>query len=211
MIITIGRELGSGGRKIGKLVAEELGLPFYDKELLSEAAKKSGLTQECFERADERARHDLGVGLFGFRFPFLGDASAPIVPGFSNDTIFQFQSDTIRTIVEESPLGCVFVGRCANYVLRDKNPFNVFISATEDSRVKRIVSYFNCSEKEAKEWIKKIDKQRAAYYDFYTSVKWGEAKNYHLSLNSSALGEDSCVRLIVQSAKAYYANLGEKK
>lgn len=211
MIITIGRELGSGGRKIGKLVAEELGLPFYDKELLSEAAKKSGLTQECFERADERARHDLGVGLFGFRFPFLGDASAPIVPGFSNDTIFQFQSDAIRSIVDESSSGCVFVGRCANYVLRDKNPFNVFISASEESRVKRIITYFNCSEKEAKEWIKKIDKQRAAYYDFYTSVKWGEAKNYHLSLNSSALGEDSCVRLIVQSAKAFYANLGEKK
>ncbi len=200
MIITIGRELGSGGREIGRRVAERLGYGFYDKELLLEAAKKSGLAPECFEKADERTERSIGTGLFGMRFPFLGDGASSIVPGFTNDTIFQIQSDTLRTIAESEQKGVVFVGRCADYVLRDMaGLLNVFVSADEADRVKRVVSYFSCNESVALDKIHKVDRQRASYYEYYTSKDWGEARGYHLCLNSSRFGVDGCIDMILRA------------
>ena len=194
-------ELGSGGREIGRRVAEKLGCGFYDKELLLEAAKKSGLAPECFEKADERAERSIGTGLFGMRFPFLGDGASSIVPGFTNDTIFQIQSDTLRSIAETEKNGVVFVGRCADYVLRDmEGLLNVFVSADEEDRVKRVMSYFSCSESAARDKIHKVDRQRASYYEYYTSKDWGMAQSYHLCLNSSRFGVERCVGVILSAA-----------
>lgn len=200
MILTIGRELGSGGREIGKKVADSLGFQFFDKELLLEAAKKSGLTTECFERADEKAEHSVVSGIFGMRFPFLGDGSVSFVPGFTNDTIFKIQSDVMRSVAENASNGLVFVGRCADYVLRDNgNLLSVFISADLNDRIERTMNYFSCNSRDAEDKIKKIDRQRASYYEYYTSKQWGDARGYHICLNSSRLGIENCVDIIINA------------
>lgn len=198
MIITIGRQLGSGGLEIGRLLAERLNLAFYDKELLTEAARHSGICPECFQQVDEQAKRTFGgVGIFGMRFPFVGDGNTSYNSMISGDNLFLIQSETIVKLAENEQ-GAVFVGRCADYVLRHRDDaVSVFITANEADRVKRLCDRRGCTEAEARDMMKKVDKQRSAYYDYYASREWGVASSYDICLNSSLLGIEGTVEAII--------------
>ena len=198
MIITIGRQLGSGGLEIGRLLAERLNLTFYDKELLTEAARHSGICPECFQQVDEQAKRTFGgVGIFGMRFPFVGDGNTSYNSMISGDNLFLIQSETIVKLAENEQ-GAVFVGRCADYVLRHRDDVvSVFITANEADRVKQLCDRRGCTEAEARDMMKKVDKQRSAYYDYYASREWGVASSYDICLNSSLLGIEGTVEAII--------------
>ncbi len=198
-VINIGRQLGSGGREIGVKLAKELGIAFYDKELIELASQESGLCKEFFEKADEKASQSLIGGLFGTRFPFITEGSMPYSNCLSNDALFKIQSDVIRRLAEEH--SCLFVGRCADYILRD-NPrcVNVFISASMADRIQRIMTRRNISKDEAEELIEKMDKRRSTYYNYYSYNTWGAAATYHLCIDSSVLGIDGTTAFIKEFA-----------
>ena len=196
-IITISRQYGSGGREIGKKLAEKRNIPFYDKELIAMAAKQSGFSEEAFEKADERATNSLLYSLMMGSYSFGGRVTTfnemPI-----NDKLYLIQSDIITKAAQEGP--CVIVGRCANYILRDfKNTFNVFIYADKLSRMDRAVKCYGIQADKAADFLTKKDKQRANYYNFYTNRRWNDPENYHLMLNSSHFGIEESVELILEA------------
>ncbi|MDR2815721.1 MAG: cytidylate kinase-like family protein [Proteiniphilum sp.] len=192
-IINIGRQLGSGGRQIGQLLSKRLDIAFYDKELIALASKQSGLTKEVFEKADEKKRFTLSGRLLGLKTSVLDD-------GFSDnclwdEMLFQIQSDVIRDLAREK--SCIFVGRCADYILRDHpRTLNVFISAEQADRIKRVTDYYEVTEKKALELIGKTDKKRAGYYNYYSNKQWGAAESYHLCVNSSVSGIEATAGFI---------------
>ena len=198
-IITIGRQYGSGGRYVAKLLAEKLNIPFYDKELLVEASKDSGICQEVMETFDEKQ------GKRGF-FSMMGNLQGRMDPAGMylemplNHRIFLAQFDTIRRIADEG--SCVIVGRCADYVLRDhQNVVNVFIKSPVAERIKRIVELYGVDPIHAEENIRKADKQRAAYYNYYATGTWGNVDNYHLCVDTGALGIEGAVELILKAVE----------
>ena len=198
-IITVGRQYGSGGRYVAKLLAEKLGIPFYDKELLAEASRDSGICQELLESYDEKQGRNL-------LFSLISGAQTRGEPGTMymdmplNHKIFLAQFDTIRRIADEGP--CVIVGRCADYVLRDhENVLNVFIKADMEERIKRICRLYELDPMKAEETIRKADKQRATYYNYYATGSWGDAVNYHLCVDTGVLGIEGAVELIRRAAE----------
>ena len=194
-VINIGRQLGSGGKEIGEKLAARLGIDFYDKELINLASEESGLCREFFEKADEKASQGIIGGLFGMRFPFISDGAMPATNCLSNDALFKVQSDVIRKLASEK--SCLFVGRCADYILRD-NPrcVNVFISSSREDRIARLCHLHSISEDAAEEKMNKADKRRAEYYNYYSYKTWGAAATYHLCIDSSVLGIDETVSYI---------------
>ena len=203
LIITIGRQLGSGGLRIGKQLAEQLNLSFYDKELINLASQESGLSKELFEQADEKKKNNLFGTWFGLRSSLMvGDYQ--INSSLCNESLFQIQSDVIRRLAEQQ--SCVFVGRCADYILRD-NPrcLNIFISADMDDRIRRVSAMVQVSPEKAQELIRQTDKKRAEYYNYYTSKEWGAARSYHLCLNSSLLGETETIACITNFITGFNA------
>jgi cytidylate kinase len=196
--INIGRQLGSGGLQIGEKLAAQLGISFYDKELMQIASQKSGLEKEFFEQADEKASHSIIGGLFGLRSSLVDEIYSNYY--LSNETLFQIQSDVIRGLAEQK--SCIFIGRCADYVLKDyPRCLNVFISAELNDRIKRIAENRQMPEKKARDFIEKMEKKRAAYYNYYSNKVWGAAKSYHLCVNSSVLGIDETVAFIRRFAE----------
>lgn len=192
-VITISRQYGSGGRFIGRKLAEALNIPFYDKELITMAVEESGMSRELFEKADEKATNSLLYTLSMNSYLLHGMAGMPDLP--LNDKVFLVQSEVIRKIADKGP--CVIVGRCADYILRElPNCVNVYIYSDMEDRIARATTYYNLSADRAKEQIQKTDKKRAAYYNFYTNLKWGRAENYDLSLNSAKIGIEGCVDVI---------------
>lgn len=193
IIITIGRQFGSGGREVGKKLADVLGIGYYDKEILAVAAKESGLNQKIFEQADEKTSNALAYAL-SMGFAYFG-SPMPENNFMTKEGIFKIQSDTINGLAERE--SCVIVGRCADYILRD-NPalISFFVSDTIPNRILRIVNSSNVSVEEAKEQIAKIDKSRSAYYNYYTDKKWGAAASYHLCIDVSVLGVDRTVEYL---------------
>ena len=190
IILTIGRQFGSGGREIGKKLAKSLGIAYYDKELLAEAAKESGLCEDVFAKADERTSHGLAYA-FNMGFAYMGMLT-PYNDVLSNDALFRYQRDAIRKIAEKG--SCVLVGRCADYILRDDpGLMSFFIHNRPDIRVQRIISDLGITVEEAKEKMAKIDKSRAAYYNYYTNKTWGMSSTYDLSIDASVLGIDGTV------------------
>ncbi len=195
-IINLGRELGSGGRVIGKLVAQKLGIEFYDKQLIKLAAKQSGISDEIFERVDELShRKGLSTLVSYLRNPFAGgEASAAGV--LSAEALFAIQSDVIRKIAERG--SALFVGRCADYILRDYPlSINIFITANATDRIARISELHSVDTAQAKRMIEQCDSSRSEYYNFYGSGQWGHASSYHLCVNSSLLGLDATADYIV--------------
>ena len=190
-VVNVGRQLGSGGLEVGKMLASRLGIDFYDKELINLASEESGLCAEFFERADEKTQEG-PRGLFSIRFPFVSESSIPAMNSLSNDALFKVQSDVIRKLAEEK--SCLFMGRCADYILRD-NPrsVNIFITSNKEDRIKRLVNRLELSAEDAEHFMEKGDKKRAEYYNYYTSKKWGIASSYHLCINSSMLGIEGTV------------------
>jgi len=192
-IINIGRQLGSGGRQIGEMLASQFGIAFYDKELIQIASKESGLGKEFFEQADEKKSHSLIGGLLGLRTNISNEVYGNNY--LSNETFFKIQSDVIRELAEKK--SCVFVGRCADYILRD-HPccVNLFITADTDDRIRRVAHDQSLTLEKAQEKIEKMDKKRAEYYNYFSNKVWGAAESYHLCINSSVLGIDETVAFI---------------
>ena len=196
LVITIGRQFGSGGRKLGRLLAEKLDIPYYDKELLAEAAKDSGICQEIFENHDEKPTRSLLFSLVT-GVQMHGDPGSMYMDMPLNHRIFLAQFDAIRRIASEGP--CVIVGRCADYVLRDKpNAVSVFVKADIRQRVERAVSLYGVDPARAEETVRKADKQRASYYNYYATATWGDVNNYDLCVDTGKLGIDGTVELIEQ-------------
>jgi len=196
-VITIGRQLGSGGRIIGEKLAAQLGISYYDKELIQIASQESGLGKEYFEQADEKKGLSVFGGLFGLRGTM---ADEPFSTDYlNNETLFTIQSDVIRKLAEKG--SSLFVGRCADYVLSG-NPrcLNIYVSADIDDRIKRIAELQKLTVDKARDYIEKADKKRAGYYNYFSNKVWGVAESYHLCVNSSVLGIDETVTLIHQFA-----------
>ena len=190
MNVTIARRYGSGGHDIGKLVADWLGIDFYDKEILAVAAKESGIDIAHFEAADEKPANS-----FLYSIAMSGQIYANAGDFLTNDKLFAFQSNAILKTAKENP--GLFVGRCADYILRDlPNVVKIFIHADDETRIKRISEIKNVGEAEAKNLIKKADKKRISYYNFYADGKWGDQSLYDLSINSSRLGIEGTAEAI---------------
>lgn len=194
IIINVGRQLGSGGHDIGRMLALDFGAKYYDRELLNLAAKESGLSEQVFERNDERKS-------FLHTFLHLPNAlsgESYTRQSFTQDSVFQFQSDAIRKAADEG--SCVFVGRCADYVLREyNNVVNIFITASMDFRVQQVMAKQNfTSPLEARRFIEQRESRRADYYNYYTGKKWGHAASYDLCIDSSILGLVDTEKFIAQ-------------
>ena len=196
-IYTIGREFGSGGQYVGEELAKRLGIKLYDKELLQQAAKDSGFCEEIFENHDEKPTNSFLYSLVMDTYSVNGYSTASFLDMPLNHKVFLAQFETIKKIAERE--SCVIVGRCADYALADHpDCINTFIKADMSSRMKRIRKRTNITENKAKDMIQKQDKQRASYYNYYTSTKWGDSKSYDLCLDSSKLGIDGCVDMILK-------------
>jgi len=193
-IITVGRQYGSGGREVAKKLAEIMNVSFYDKELLAEASKESGICQEVMENYDEKQEKRSFFAMMG-GFQGRADGGGMYLEMPLNHRIFLAQFDAIRKIADQGP--CVIVGRCADYVLRDhENVLNVFIKADMEERIKRICRLYELDPMKAEETIRKADKQRATYYNYYATGSWGDAVNYHLCVDTGVLGIEGAVELI---------------
>jgi len=191
-IINIGRSLGSGGRAIGHILAKDFDIAYYDREILNLAAKESGFCAEVFERNDEKNRF---LRTLGNIIPFIGGGATYYDNELSNENLFRIQSEAIRKAAADH--SCIFIGRCADYVLRD-NPrcVNVFITANMEDRIASVMKWNNCTAEKAQETIEKGDSERASFYNFYSSGTWGAASTYHLCINSSVLGIEETAVLI---------------
>lgn len=195
VVITIGRQFGSGGRELGKRLAEAFGFKYYDKELLSEAARRAGISTEFFEKNDERFPSFLN-GLFSFAFGMSPTNYYAGSTSISDDSLYRAQSDFIHSLATEGP--CVIVGRSADYVLRD-HPYavNLFVHASMDDRVARIRRREpELTPEKARSKAEKINRLRANYYNFYTDKTWGAAESYDLTFNTSLMAMDDIVELV---------------
>lgn len=194
-IIAISRQFGSGGRTIGKLLSEQLDIPLYDREIISHVAKESGFAESYIEEKGEYGSSDKASGMFINRSCFTSASN--------EDTIWNFQTKFITEHAEKEP--CIIIGRCADYILRDRpDVLRVFIHADMEERIKRITEVYKINDSAPEKLLHQKDKRRAAYYQFYTDIKWGDTKNFHITLDSSAFGIEKCVEIL----KTLY--LGEK-
>ncbi len=200
-IITLGREFGSGGREIAEKLSENLGIRYYDKEIIEIAAEDSGYLKQLFEEHDEKRSITFGVndigghGISFSAFYNLGDT-------LNADTLFRHKMETIKKLAEHD--SCIFVGRCADYVLRDeKNLLKVFITCNDmEKRKQRVLSrHPEITEKQVANYIKRTDRKRADYYSFYTDNEWGSVKNYDLIVDTAVFGIEGAARLIAEAVK----------
>ena len=192
-LVTISREYGSGGRKIGKILAEKLGVPLYDKEIIDMAVEKSGLSRDIIETAELRAKSSFSYSLssaMSFGEGYIGDNVS------LNEKLFITQVDVINQIASMGE--GVIVGRCADYILREiPGVTNVFIHAELEDRIRRSIDEYGADPQKAKRIVQTYDKARANYYNYHTCQKWGEYSNYNLSINSSYITEEEAANLIV--------------
>ncbi len=193
-IITISRQFGSGGREIGEKLAKKLGIPFYDKELITRAAKESGFAESVFENAEKKASNSLLYSI-AMSMNAFGNQEIGFTHLSLDDQIYLAQSNAIRKVAKEGP--CVIVGRCADYILRDfPQVVHIFIWADLAFRKERAIHLYQLPESKAEEEILKTDKRRANYYNYHANEKWGRAENYHLCIKSDYVGIDNAVKLI---------------
>jgi len=191
IIICIGRQLGSGGHDIARMLAMDFHAKYYDRELLNLAARESGFSEKVFERSDEQK--GFFKSLFNIQTPHIG--SGMYKSGISQESLFQFQSDAIRKAAQEG--SCVFVGRCADYVLRDMpNVVRVFVTASMRYRIDQVLAHQEMTPQQAKRFILNAENHRATYYNYYTGKKWGAAESYDLCIDSSILGMVETEKLI---------------
>ena len=194
VIITIARQYGSGGKTIGQMLAKDMGIPVYSREILRMASDDSGIREELFNQADERLRNN---PLFGAsKKIYKGGLIAPSSGDFvSDENLFNYQANVIKDLAERG--SCVLVGRCADFVLKDRDDVvSVFIHAPKDYCMARALERNDMSEKEMEKFIAKTDKYRGDFYHYYTGNIWSDARNYDLCLNSSKLGFEKCVEEI---------------
>ena len=193
LIISVGREFGSGGREFGRLLAEKLGYEYYDKEIITEIAKKTSLSETYVKQIVEQTPHSLFPITTGNAFAYYGNNHL-----YNVQSIFREQTNVITEMAKKSD--CVIVGRCADYILEDLNPFKIFIYADEKSKIVRCLKKVDEPEsvnvKKLKKQIKNIDKNRARYYSFYTGKKWGDKLNYDICINTSDIEIGEAVSVI---------------
>ena len=201
LVITIGRQFGSGGRDVGEKIANGLGIPFYDKELVEMAAQKSDLSAEALKEVDERATSSFLYSLAGGNYSMRG-INAPIYYELPiNDKLFIAQAEVIKNVAHQG--SCVIVGRCADYVLEEEENvdlLNVFVYGSLDYRAKRVMDALGLTQSKARDRVNKTDKQRRVYYDYYTSKNWGVMSNYDLCLNTEKIGIDNAADLVIKYA-----------
>ena len=194
IIINVGRQLGSGGHDIGRMLANDFNAQYYDKEILNLAAKESGFSEEFFEQNDEH--RGFLRSLFNMHAPHVGENNF-YQNNFSQESLFKFQSDAIRKEAEKG--SCVFVGRCADYVLRDfPNTVSIFITAPMDFRIHNVSAKSGISADDARKLIEHGERRRADYYQYYTGKKWGMATGYDLCIDSSLLGLEATEKFIAE-------------
>ena len=194
IIINVGRQLGSGGHDIGRMLALDFQAKYYDRELMNLAAKESGFSEKFFEENDEKK--GFFKGLFNVQTSHLSGGSM-YKTNFSQESLFQFQSEAIIKAAREG--SCVFVGRCADYVLRDfGNTVNIFISAPMSFRIEQIINKQHLDPEAARKFIEQKESKRAAYYNYYTGKKWGAAESYDLCIDASILGIMETEKLIAE-------------
>lgn len=202
LVITIGRQYGSAGLDIGQRISEVLNLPYYDKELVEMAAKRSNISEESLKKADERATNSFLYSLVNGNYSGRGIGGSMHYEMPINDKLFIAQSEVIKEIAHKS--SCVVVGRCADYVLEqeeDVDVLSVFVYAPIDFRARRVMDKYGISQAKARERVMKTDKQRRTYYDYYTNNDWGVMGNYDLCLNTAALGIEGAADMIIGYAK----------
>ena len=208
-IYTIGREFGSGGKAVGEALANRLGIKLYDKELLQQAAKDSGFCEEIFENHDEKPTSSFLYSLVMDTYSVGSYNSSPFLDMPLNHKVFLAQFETIKKIADRE--SCVIVGRCADYALEDnENLLSVFIHADLDARIRRIARIYDLTDAKAKDLIKKTDKRRSSYYNYYSNKKWGAAESYNICLDSSLLGIDGTAKAIEQLVELK-ENITDKK
>lgn len=202
IIINVGRQLGSGGHDIGRMLAQDFHAQYYDREILNIAAKESGFSEEFFEKNDERK----GFLRSFLHLPFSNSSAGDSFyqNNFSQEGLFKFQSDAIRKEAEKG--SCVFVGRCADYVLRDfPNTVNIFITAPVQFRIDNVAKKSGVSSEEARKIIEQGEKHRAEYYNYYTGKRWGDAKSYDLCIDASILGLEQTEKFIAEFIRKRFA------
>lgn len=193
-VITISREFGSGGRTIGKALAEQLGIHFYDKDLILKTAEETGLSQKYIEQQGE---HSPLKNIFAYAFVGRDSTGASM-----DDYVFQAQRKIILELAEQED--CVIVGRCADFILKDKaDAIHIFLHGEKEEKCKRICELYGKSQEESYKLLKEMDKKRAINYKYCTDAEWGRARNYTMSLNTSVLGYEQCVELIAQIYKTH--------
>ncbi len=197
MVITVGRQYGSGGREIGTALAQKLGITYYDDLLLKKAAEESGLCENLFHSFDERPKsflYSVAMDPYSFSLNHLSPK------GSIEQQVYLATYDTIKKLADQGP--CVLIGRCADYALKDRDDvINLFICAPLENRIARVAARNNLTADEARDRIKKTDRARASYYNYYSSKDWGDAKSYDLCIDSSLLGIEGTVELLAELVK----------
>ena len=189
-IINIGRSFGSGGGFVGQAIGKKLGIPFYDNELISKVAEESGYSKTLFAGSEEKR------SLFSVSSFFASSRLGYMDSGYVNDNVmFNIQSEVIRSIADKGD--AVIIGRCADYILRDRKCLNVFICAPEEFRIQRLMKEESLSEEEAEKLMRRKDRTRETYYNYYTFGSWGHAAGYHLCVDSSVLGIEETADYII--------------
>ena len=190
LIINVGRQFGSGGRLVALALGRKLGIPVYDQELIAKAAEQSGFSKELFANSDEK-RNLLALSSFIVDVGRFGSADNYM----SDNQLFVIQSNVIRSLADKGP--AIFIGRCSDYILRDRKCLDVFVTATDEVRIKRIAERMNITPEQADSLMRKKDRTRETYYNYYTFGNWGVASNYDLCVDSSVLGIDGTADMII--------------
>ena len=198
-VITIARSYGSGGRTMGKMLAEELGIDCYDLDLLKLASEDSGINEALFGESDEKLK---GRNIFKIvKGVYTGHVSAPGSDDFlSKENLFNYQAKVIKELADTT--SCIIIGRCADYALADfDNCLSVFFHADLKTRIRRIAKIYDLTDAKAKDKIAKTDKRRASYYNYYTSKRWGDADSYDFCIDSGKMGIDGSVDLVLNAVR----------
>lgn len=190
LIINVGRQFGSGGRLVALALGRKLGIPVYDQELIAKAAEQSGFSKELFANSDEK-RNLLALSSFIVDVGRFGSADNYM----SDNQLFVIQSNVIRSLADKGP--AIFIGRCSDYILRDRNCLDVFVTATDEVRIKRVAERMNITPEQADSLMRKKDRTRETYYNYYTFGNWGVASNYDLCVDSSVLGIEGTADMII--------------
>lgn len=190
LIINVGRQFGSGGRLVALALGRKLGIPVYDQELIAKAAEQSGFSKELFANSDEK-RNLLALSSFIVDIGRFGSADNYM----SDNQLFVIQSNVIRSLADKGP--AIFIGRCSDYILRDRKCLDVFVTATDEVRIKRVAERMNITPEQADSLMRKKDRTRETYYNYYTFGNWGVASNYDLCVDSSVLGIEGTADMII--------------
>lgn len=190
LIINVGRQFGSGGRLVALALGRKLGIPVYDQELIAKAAEQSGFSKELFANSDEK-RNLLALSSFIVDVGRFGSADNYM----SDNQLFVIQSNVIRSLADKGP--AIFIGRCSDYILRDRKCLDVFVTATDEVRIKRIAERMNITQDQADSLMRKKDRTRETYYNYYTFGNWGVASNYDLCVDSTVLGIEGTADMII--------------